>query len=155
MTSPYAHPGTPMTVPSSTEIDFVPGIATAVAPIGRPAREPYTTFAAIEAELTKMRDDGIARATVEHLVDRVWVIPCPPSARDGEDVTPLPPPWPDGTRVRFTAEARRSMDRRHGLTPLANPEAVFTIRNTDDDLNDVILTELDARYGTYWLEVVA
>lgn len=65
--------------------------------------------------------------------------------------------WPDGTQVRFTAEARTAMRSSPGITrplrrPAAGATAVYTIDNTDDTLHDVILRETGERYGTYWLE---
>ena len=64
--------------------------------------------------------------------------------------------WPDGTRVRFTDEARRAMQMRPAFTrPLAapgnGPDVVYTIDNSDDADHDVVLRETGERYGTYWL----
>lgn len=63
-------------------------------------------------------------------------------------------PWPDGTEVVFSDEAKSSMasDRtRSGLpTPAGSPDAVYTIDNTDDGLHDVILRENGERWGIAW-----
>lgn len=67
--------------------------------------------------------------------------------------------WPDGTRVRFSDEARKAMQKRPGITkPLAapgnGPDVVYTIDNSDDAHHDVVLRETGERYGTYWLTTV-
>lgn len=65
--------------------------------------------------------------------------------------------FPDGTRVRFTDEAREAMRKRPGTTrplrmPAGGSDAVYIADNTDDSLHDVILRETGERYGLYWLE---
>lgn len=67
--------------------------------------------------------------------------------------------FPDGTRVRFTDEAREAMRKRPGTTrplrtPADGPDAVYTADNTDDGLHDVVLRDTGERYGTYWLQEV-
>lgn len=63
--------------------------------------------------------------------------------------------WPDGARVRFTAEAREAMQARPGTKPLRapalGPNTDYTIDNTDDGLRDVVLRETGERYGVLWL----
>lgn len=65
--------------------------------------------------------------------------------------------FPDGTRVKFTDEAREYMRKRPDITmPLPIPAhgayALYTVENTDGGLHDVILHETGERYSTYWLE---
>lgn len=64
--------------------------------------------------------------------------------------------WPDGARVRFTAEAREAMQARPGTKPLRapalGPNTDYTIDNTDDGLHDVVLRETGERYGVLWLQ---
>ncbi len=67
--------------------------------------------------------------------------------------------WPDGTRVRFTLQARESMAgtvrfSRPLPTPEGGAERHYIADNTDDTLHDVILRENGERWGTYWLEAV-
>lgn len=68
--------------------------------------------------------------------------------------------FPDGTRVRFTQEARdRMRQTSFVIKPLPTPgkgaDAVYTIDNSDDLFHDVILRETGERYGAIWLEAVA
>lgn len=69
--------------------------------------------------------------------------------------------WPDGTRVRFSEDARKSMTPREPgdfrfpkplRTPVGGADAVYTMDNTDDILHDVILRENGERWGIFWLE---
>lgn len=65
--------------------------------------------------------------------------------------------WPDGTRVRFKADAREAMIKKFPWDlPLQTPgngsDAVYTVDNTPDSLHDVILRETGERYGITWLE---
>lgn len=66
-------------------------------------------------------------------------------------------PWPDGTRVRFTEEARSAMAATRGSgrgalpTPAGGADAVYTIDNVDTGLHDVILRENNERWGCAWL----
>lgn len=66
--------------------------------------------------------------------------------------------WPDGTRVRFTSEAREAMLEHPGCSPLRKPSGgegdIYTIENTDDSLHDVLLRETGERYGVLWLTAV-
>lgn len=66
--------------------------------------------------------------------------------------------WPDGSRARFTAEARAAMNPPTGRGALREPtggaDRVYTITNTEDNLNDVILNETGERWGCYWLKPV-
>lgn len=55
--------------------------------------------------------------------------------------------FPDGSRVRFTAQARESMTPRLGV------DRTYTVNNTDDSFHDVILEETSERYGAFWLEL--
>lgn len=69
-------------------------------------------------------------------------------------------PWPDGTAVRFTDDAKAAMTRaqpgdlsfpRNLRTPVGGADRVYTIENTQDSLHDVILVENGERWGIYWL----
>lgn len=68
---------------------------------------------------------------------------------------------PDGTRVRFSDDAREAMsapkagDHRFPKPlrqPVGGADAVYTMDNTDDALHDVILRENGERWGITWLE---
>lgn len=73
---------------------------------------------------------------------------------------PLHQKWPDGTAVKFSAEARSAMHPvsvlDHPLTrPSLGETAVYTITNTQDLFHDVVLQETGQRYGVHWFEEAA